>query len=187
MDARPSARADSVCLLRCCRGETVSMDARPSARADEQQRLPSRRHKRSQWMPGRARGRTTWSKWTKEAIEASQWMPGRARGRTRNNNTDSEVGGCLNGCPAERAGGHSVKIWSDGIDPVSMDAWPSARADWRLWRAMSRVSRLNGCPAERAGGPAAQILPMRCSDRLNGCPAERAGGRNTLSGVFSDN
>ena len=60
----------------------VSMDARPSARADTM--VPFMRQdmiQLSQWMPGRARGRTGAIDRLK-ALQASQWMPGRARGRT---------------------------------------------------------------------------------------------------------
>ena len=85
-------------------------------------------------------------------FEASQWMPGRARGRTQRL-VYQDLGHCvsmdarpsaradtlllreavyadgLNGCPAERAGGHDAFLVPIKMAPVSMDARPSARAD----------------------------------------------------------
>ena len=134
------------------RAPCVSMDARPSARAD------------AQAMSGQA-----WQ-------FGSQWMPGRARGRTLLvKDVQDDVYRRLNGCPAERAGGHSsayfmalrhLSQWMPGrargrtsrwhpsmlAGFVSMDARPSARADNLQIILGATINCLNGCPAERAGG-----------------------------------
>ena len=102
-------------------------------------------------------------------------MPGRARGRTTRSSIVKKTKKRLNGCPAERAGGLQVGTGSltdlksqwmpgrargrtrgalkhdDRID-VSMDARPSARADFLRFASRWVSERLNGCPAERAGG-----------------------------------
>ena len=107
MDARPSARADLSDPSWISYQPRVSMDARPSARADGSPHL-----------------------FTLTLPEVS--MDARPSARADFDVTVERPGPHrLNGCPAERAGGLTVRTYIERTKEVSMDARPSARAD--LW------------------------------------------------------
>ena len=107
------------------------MDARPSARADR--RIPERQRERARVsMDARPSARAD-----------SQRVMWTARSS------------CLNGCPAERAGGHHGSVYATRHDSVvSMDARPSARADrrHRPSQGSSGVS-MDARPSARADCP----------------------------------